>query len=213
MRPLFCFLYTAVATVLICCPAARAQDSLLKSPVINWLKKTAINNSVQLQWTVSNTDLSDSVDFIVERSRNGINFQAITRLMFPAQLAGPGFLFTDNNGISDSSFYRVTWNRPNNQPVVSDIQKILVVSKPKIDISIMPNPVFNNACLIMNYEELGDITCTLFDLAGKTIRSFQFKKNAPYMQHILEMYNLPKGDYILNVRGASVNETRRVLKQ
>jgi hypothetical protein len=77
----------------------------------------------------------------------------------------------------------------------------------------MPNTVFNNASLIINNEETGDISCTLYDLNGKFIRSYQFKKTTRYVQHILDMYSIPKGDYILSVRGNTINESKRILKQ
>ena len=56
----------------------------------------------------------------------------------------------------------------------------------------MPNPVFNNASIIIQTEETGDINCMLYDLSGKTIRTYQFKKTAYYAQHILDMYMFPK---------------------
>lgn len=213
MRPRFCFLYTIVAAAVFCCTSLRAQDSLVKKPVITWLKAAASNASAQLQWSLLNNNVEDSVGFVIERSRDGINFQNIAFLLFSSQLAENNFAYTDNNSFADSAFYRITLQRNNNSAVVSELNKVSWAARPKIEVNILPNPVFNNASLILNYEETGDILCTLFDHSGKTIRSYQVKKATAYSQHILEMYNIPRGEYILNIRGNSVNESKRILKQ
>ena len=77
----------------------------------------------------------------------------------------------------------------------------------------MPNAVFNNATLIINDEGLGEISCTLYDMTGKSIRSYQLRKTTGYLQQILDMYSVPKGEYILSIRGSSINESKRILKQ
>lgn len=214
MKSLVYVACTTVVSVFLSWSCCVAQDAELQKPVIHWRKMVAINHSsVQLQWQLQEINLADSIDFAIERSTDGINFQKIGRLFLPADGPNPAFSFTDNTSISDSLFYRVVWNRAQQEPIISPAQKILTLLKPKIDISIMPNPVFNNACLIMNFDELGEVSCTLFDMGGKAIRSYQFRKGTPYMQHILEMYNIPRGDYLLNIRGSSINETRRILKQ
>ena len=60
---------------------------------------------------------------------------------------------------------------------------------------------------------MGDIICTLYDLSGKYIRGYQFKKTTRYLQHILDMYSIPRGNYILSIRGNAINEFKRILKQ
>lgn len=213
MRPRFCFLYTVLAAAVICCTSARGQDSVAKKPFITWLKASASNASAQLQWSLLNNNITDSIRFVIERSRDGIKFQNIASLFFSPQLAQNGFVYTDNNSLADSAFYRIALMQSEVPSIISETLKISWPVRPKIEVTIMPNPVFNNASLILNYEETGDVQCTLFDHSGKTIRSYQVKKNTAYSQHILEMYNIPRGEYILNIRGNSVNESKRLLKQ
>ena len=77
----------------------------------------------------------------------------------------------------------------------------------------MPTPVFNNAALIINDESTGDISCILYDMTGKKIRTYQIRKTTIYLQQILDMYSVPKGEYVLSIQSASWQESKRILKQ
>lgn len=191
---------------------ATAQDSLRTVFLTSFKAGIFSNTSVQLNWSV-NTDREDSLDFYIERSRDGIVFQALSKITSSPAGREKEFRFTDNLPLTDSGFYRLSWTDPAGNKAYSPVQKVQYLLKPKTEISIMPNPVFNNACLIINHEELGDISCVLFDITGKSIRSYQLKKTVPYMQHILDMYSVPKGEYILSIRGTTINESKRIVKQ
>lgn len=188
-----------------------AQDS--SSGLIQFFKieKSTSKNAVSLNWALSAKD-NDSTYVTIERSADGKKFQLLE--MMPPFFAGMDSIYnyTDDLPLSDSSFYRITC-KTNGQFSGHAVQKANFFSKPRVDINIMPNPVFNNASIIIQTEEVGDINCVLFDLSGKTIRTYQLKKTTPYLQHILDMYNVPKGEYILGIRGATINESKRILKQ
>ncbi|MBX3257069.1 MAG: T9SS type A sorting domain-containing protein [Chitinophagaceae bacterium] len=208
-------LYTCVIAVsalllCVCVNRAFAQDSLHNGILTSFKAGISGNASVQLSWML-NSEREDSLDFFIERSRDGIAFQALSKIK--ASAGEKEFRFTDNLPLTDSGFYRLAWTDTAGAKSYSGIQKVQFPVKPKTEISIMPNPVFNNACLIINHEETGDITCILFDMSGKSIRSYQLKKTSAYMQHILDMYSVPRGEYILSIRGNTINESKRIVKQ
>ncbi|MBN8789922.1 MAG: T9SS type A sorting domain-containing protein [Terrimonas sp.] len=188
-----------------------AQDT--SSGLIRFFKieKATNKNAIHLNWAIAAKN-NDSVHVVIERSVDGRKFQLLE--MMPPYFAGmdSNYNYTDNLPLSDSSFYRISCTT-NGQSSSYAVQKANFFSRPKIEISVMPNPVFNNASIIIQTEETGDINCMLYDLSGKTIRTYQFKKTAYYAQHILDMYNVPKGEYILNIRGTVINESKRILKQ
>ena len=171
-----------------------------------------INKSVvRLKWSVSG-ELPDSLRFIVERSADGKVFQLLDQLVIHNTQPESHYQYTDLLFSTDSSFYRIT-ERSGEEAIVSDIRKIHIPQPSKTQITIMPNPVFNNASLIIDDETLGEISCLLFDMTGKNIRSYQIRKTSVYMQQILDMYSVPKGEYILVIHSPSINESRRILKQ
>lgn len=187
-----------------------AQDSAFIN--IDTFSATLTKNTVQLRWQASGS-ISDSINFIVERSVDGLAFKPVHTFSVRELLPGSNYEFSEQLPLSDSSCYRLACINSLGQTIFSGVQSVRYPRQAKTEISIMPNPVFNNASLIINNEETGDIPCTLYDLNGKYIRSYQFKKTTRYVQHILDMYSIPKGDYILSVRGNTINESKRILKQ
>lgn len=213
MRILVRKLFLCTLPVMVCLlmhTTARGQDSAFMS--ISAFTASLTNGTVQLRWQASGS-LSDSVSFIVERSVDGLTFKPVHTFSFRELLPGGNYEFSELLPLSDSSSYRVACTNNLGQSVFSAVELIRYPRQAKAEISIMPNPVFNNASLIINNEELGDISCTLYDLGGKYIRSYQFKKTTRYAQHILDMYSIPRGEYILSVRGNTINESKRILKQ
>lgn len=175
------------------------------------LQVKLVNSVVQLNWSAGLS--ADSIDFTIERSRDARLFEVVSTLKLSRKTVDSSYFFTDHFPYADSGFYRVSWLKHDNSQAYTEVSGVQQPVRQKVEFNIMPNPVFNNATLIIYHEEIGDLTCTLYDLSGKSIRSYQLKKTTPYMQHILDMYTVPKGSYILNIRGATINESKRVLKQ
>ena len=169
-------------------------------------------NAVQLKWEIAG-ETSDSMHFIVERSVDGIIFQPLHRAILLTEPGAGYYQYTDHFALTDSAFYRVAGFNENGAAGFSETRKIQFPRKSKAEVIIMPNPVFNNATLIINDEGLGEIFCILYDMTGKSIRSYQLRKTTGYLQQILDMYSVPKGEYILSIRGSSINESKRILKQ
>lgn len=169
-------------------------------------------NAVQLKWEMAG-ETSDNVHFIVERSVDGVIFQPLHKAVLLTEPAAGYYQYTDHFALTDSAFYRVAGVNENGEASFSEVRKIQFPRKSKAEVVIMPNPVFNNATLIINDEGLGEISCVLYDITGKNIRSYQLRKTTTYLQQILDMYSVPKGEYILSIRGSSINESKRILKQ
>ncbi|HRQ51188.1 MAG TPA: T9SS type A sorting domain-containing protein [Agriterribacter sp.] len=206
-----CLLVLPGMLCLLAPAAGTGQESPLPLRFSSFEADIFNKNAIQLKWTIAG-ETADSIHFIVERSTDGIIFQPLyTTIVLP----GPGaahYRYTDHFVLTDSAFYRVAFSEQG-EGVVSAVRKIQFPVKPKVEVMIMPNPVFNNAALIINDEKLGDISCILYDMTGKSIRTYQIRKTTVYMQQILDMYSVPKGEYILSIRGASINESKRILKQ
>ncbi len=188
------------------------QASLSDSLFLSFRATLSDNNMVQLHWEFASTG-KDQVQFTVERSADGVVFRPLMNGNFAATQTGTGYAYSDPGFLRDSAFYRITGITGNGQSAYSEIRKVRRITNPKAEIVIMPNPVFNNATLIINAEGVGEISCILYDMTGKNVRSYLLKKTTVYLQHILDMYSIPKGEYILSIRGSMINESKRILKQ
>ena len=96
---------------------------------------------------------------------------------------------------------------------MESIRKVLISNNFKTEVTVSPNPIFDNATLIINSEELGDFSATLFDMSGRQIQNYRFRKDQVYLSQIISMYNVPRGDYVMVVRSKSLSESIRVTKQ
>ncbi|MFT3703194.1 MAG: T9SS type A sorting domain-containing protein [Agriterribacter sp.] len=194
---------------ILTCAGAIAQPTV-QTGILSFKAELSTRKLVQLNWVIS-CNRQDSTRMIIERSADGLSFQQLHAISF---IADTPYQFIDELPLQDSGYYRLVCVTAGSEPVYSPVQKIKMLPASKVEISIMPNPVFNNASIIINNnEEVGDISCILYDLTGKSIRTYLFKKTGAYVQHILDMYSVPKGDYILTVRGNTINESKRILKQ
>ena len=192
--------------------AGLTQANLGDSLFLSFRANLSDNNIVQLHWEFASAD-KKQVQFTVERSTDGVVFQPLNNGGFPAMQTGIAYQYSDPIFLRDSAFYRITGVKADGKATYSEIRKVQRMANSKTEIVIMPNPVFNNASLIINAEGLGEISCILYDMTGKSIRSYLLKKTTVYLQQILDMYSIPKGEYILSIRGNMINESKRILKQ
>lgn len=169
-------------------------------------------NTVQLKWELTE-EVPAGVRFLIERSRDSAIFQPLQGLVIEPEFDARVYRYTDHLTLADSAYYRVVLLNDTVQSAVSNIRKVLLPVKSRAEITIMPNPVFNNAALIINDESTGDISCILYDMTGKKIRTYQIRKTTIYLQQILDMYSVPKGEYVLSIQSASWQESKRILKQ
>lgn len=169
-------------------------------------------NTIELAWEITG-EPSAGIYFIIERSSDGRAFRPLHQAVIEPQPDKGRYRFIDHFTLLDSAYYRVVIFGETAQTLVSAIQKVKGSAKPQAEVMIMPNPVFNNAALIINDESLGDITCILYDMTGKKIRTYQIRKTTAYLQQILDMYSVPKGEYVLSIQSSSLYESKRILKQ
>ena len=206
------FLFMPGITCLLAPFAGLSQTRPTEAQFNSFEAELLNKNAVRLKWGFVQQE-RDNIFFIIERSADGISFHPLYKTGSSPDGNETGYLYTDHVLVRDSAFYRIAVMDENGNQAFSGVQKIYLARRSKAEVVIMPNPVFNNASLIINDESLGEISCILYDMTGKNIRSYQLRKTTTYMQQILDMYSVPKGEYILSIRGAMLNETKRIVKQ
>lgn len=92
----------------------------------------------------------------------------------------------------------------------------LVVKEKIVNLSyatvIFPNPIKN--ILIVKFEEawIGEITIKLLDKKGKAVKSTAIDKLTPFAQLIINVNDLPKGAYILQIKKQNQIALKRIVK-
>lgn len=102
---------------------------------------------------------------------------------------------TDANGCTDIRTY---------ETILTDTEETLNTLE---NVSLVPNPNTGNATLKVDLPEASDIAVTVYDLAGRTVATYQ-KDNQLNAQFNLDLNEQPNGLYLVKINAA--NQTRVV---
>lgn len=165
-------------------------------------------NSVTLKWTT--TSESNSKDFQVERSVDGINFETLTTI--PAAGNSPttrDYLAIDRNPPNGIIYYRLKQRDLDEKYVYSQIERVVFEANPG-SISAGPNPAIDHVMLYMQFDTELKTTYQIASLDGKVVAQERVKANATR----INMSNLPNGTYILKlIQDNQPLKTFKIIKQ
>lgn len=173
---------------------------------INLLTFEAIkqNKKVLLQWTTDNELNADK--YFVERSADGINYSSIGYASAFNNNQKNNYSLTDIQPIDGLNFYRLKMLDKDGTFRYSPIRKINF-NNASDDITVYPNPVVNAKISIASSGNIN--RAVLFDVAGKTIRSFVLQGRS----NELDLSGIAKGIYQLKIFTDNTIYTEKILVQ
>ena len=154
-----------------------------KANVLNWVTQIEVNAS----------------HFIIERSRDGIDFANIGRVEAAGNSSGErSYSFTDIGPQKGKNYYRLKMVDNSNAFKLSDVRRVLNVGA--ADVSIYPNPVVDklNVAIITYKQTDGQLTIT--DISGKTVYSGSVKLLEGNTTLPLSLGNIASGSYIIKIQ-------------
>jgi hypothetical protein len=165
-------------------------------------------NGNQLNWITSAE--SNSEKFIVERSYDGNNFQAIGEVKAAGNSAtSRNYAYLDGRYTEGKNFYRLRMMDKDGTFSYSNI--VLIDANKSIFItSIYPNPTTsgNNALLVITDGQRGFAHITVSNMAGQVINSYKINNTTGNVLLELPSRNLPGGNYLITYR----NSTGKVME-
>jgi hypothetical protein len=154
----------------------------------------AVNNEVQLSWTTASE--TNNNKFIVEKSRDAINFEFVT------ELAGAGnsntilnYKAADKYPFEGIGYYRLKQVDFDGQYTYSDLKSVNVVKQNKFDFSYLNMKDGVVRFGLTNISNSLDIA--IIDLSGRVVRSLQLENPTPDLE--IDLGNYEKGLYLLSV--------------
>ncbi len=165
-------------------------------------KKT--NTEIVLNWSTSAE--SNNKEFKLYRSLNGIDFNII------GTVAGAGnssqlrnYTFTDSQPIIGTSYYKLTQIDRDN---TVKLEKIIPVSfqLSADQVVVYPNPVLSQ--LYIKTNNLRFNKAIISDVSGKIMGVYNITSN----DETLNLTNLPKGLYFLNLTGDNGKIVKKIIK-
>lgn len=174
-----------------------------------WLE----NNDGKLQWKTEHE--TNTANFIVERSINGLDFEAVGSVAANNSDGIHQYDFTDPGITSLETavvYYRLRQVDLDGSFVYSNVVS-LDIDQRKSTIVLYPNPVQSAMNLSIYLSQKEQLNWQLLDNSGRLIRHgrYNLSKGQTYVAE--NVGALPKGIYFLEIRGDKTRKVVKVIKQ
>lgn len=186
--------------------------SFLPVTLINWNAAYA-NNNIALKWTT--TSETNSSDFIVERSFDGVDYSDIA-MLFAAGNSSISINYSFNDKVpavnSGIIYYRLKMVDMDGRYKTSDL-RIVRMGKSADDVKILayPNPVVNDVRITIPQNWQGKaVSYQLSNANGQVIKSYTVQYAS--QTEVIAMSQVPAGMYIMRVINGSEMAVQSVVK-
>ncbi len=180
---------------------------------VTWLslKAQALENgAVIVKWSTVNE--INSHHFVVERSLDGINFQAVGMVNAgntPSRIQD--YNFSDFKAVAGANYYRIQQTDTDGKGSYSAIAKV-TVSSGIVSWSIQPNPAVN-ATVVLAKKDLTNVQIQLTNTSGKVVYSVRKAKLNAGEQFTIPVTNLAKGVYVIKLTSDEQNSSEKLMVQ
>lgn len=154
------------------------------------------NQQVALTWATATEINSDF--FVVERSRNAIDYTEISKINAVGNSSKTvNYQFVDESPLFGTNYYRLKQVDKDGEEQIFRPQSV-IISDEKIPFGVFPNPT-NTSEFYVKVEDVDEATLVLFDLHGKNI-NFERISVTQTLVKIIPSSVLPEGTYLLKVK-------------
>ena len=171
-----------------------------------------LNGKVQLKWIT--TTERDNAAFIIERSADGLSFEAI------GSVKGSGnssiertYTYTDNAPLNNMSFYRLLQSDNSGPQEYSLIRKVYNRTANAKRVIVSPNPITTELSAFIQLDKKQRVLITLTDMNGRRIAQINNFFDQGNTEFTIPTGMLNKGIYLLKVSGETISETQKVIRQ
>lgn len=158
-----------------------------------------VNHAARISWDIS--DCTDAVKFDIQRADAGNPFHTIA--VIDTLNSTCQFDFTDTDPGAGQKTYRICMRRRSGEVVYSNTASVNFAGTMPALLDVWPNPSSDYTRIRLFNENNSSLKLVLSDLSGRVIRNF-ITTGLPGIRNIvLDLSNLPAGQYYLQVQSAS----------
>jgi len=155
-----------------------------------------------LAWETTSEQNSDY--FIIERSRDALNWEAIGRITAAGNSsANISYRLTDHQPLHGINYYRLKMIDRDGKVKIGETRR-LDFQEGGNRVGIYPNPAQNVATLVFAKAPAGTITVKIWNSLGQVIQTHNLSGSR--QTYDLEVMNIPQGIYHVTVNGEGINE-------
>ncbi|MFY8090488.1 MAG: glycosyl hydrolase [Chitinophagaceae bacterium] len=187
------------------------RNSTLPNKNFNMYAEKFGNNKVRINWEAqSETAVKE---YILEKSEDGINYQAISTQSAKNGNITNAYNYTDNSPVNGVNYYRVKTIQQNDIERYSKV--VLVNFKPQIlnVLNVFPNPVKGNTIgLQLQNIEKGTYSIRILTVEGKEMHKQQLQiTNSNINTYITPQSKLKNGSYTLQLINSKNNYSTKIV--
>ncbi|MEA5402451.1 T9SS type A sorting domain-containing protein [Arcicella sp. DC2W] len=154
------------------------------------------NQRVALTWATATEINSDF--FVVERSRNAIDYTEISKINAAGSSSKTvNYQFVDENPLFGTNYYRLKQVDKDKKEQIFRPQSV-IISDENIPFGVFPNPT-NASEFYVKVEDVNEATLSFFDSRGSTINFEKINVTQTSIK-IIPSSILPEGTYFLKVK-------------
>jgi hypothetical protein len=164
------------------------------------------DGNVLLQWITTNE--VNTKQFTIEKSDNGIDWKTISVAQAQGNSAEQHVYSTSVSAGAD--FYRLKMEDADTKFTYSPVKKTNCSSLQKIVMG--PNPTQGKLILTANMNTSVSLLITVIDMSGRTILSKPWEVKTGLNSQSINLSGHPAGTYLIQVKGADINEISKIIK-
>lgn len=180
--------------------AARLQSNGVLPVRALTVNAAAKGASIDVQWNT--IDESNTANFVVEKSADGVSFSAIGSAK--AKGSGNGtYSLADLRPVRGINYYRIKAVDADKKHSYSNVVPVSFSGLPKAAMVFYPNPVRDNIVLQLSNLAKGSYQLFVRDFSGRTALQQTLKIESGYATLLVSVQSLSAGQYVIEVQGES----------
>jgi hypothetical protein len=165
------------------------------------------SNSDLITWKTSNEINNDY--FVVEHSTNAKMFRNIGQVKANALNGYGSYQLLNESPANGHNYYRLAQVDLDGKTTYSNV--IDIVRNENSNVSIYPNPATNSVTISMSNMQKGNLTITLKDMTGKTIKAIHTNVTSNTFSTQMNLSSVSPGSYVIEVSNKNVKLNSEVV--
>ncbi len=147
------------------------RNAVILPVLISRFEGHRVNKQIDLNWTTAQETNNDHFD--IERSLDGVNYQAIGRVNSKLHNTSlpTDYTFSDLNPANGMNFYRLKQVNADGKFNYSDIVSIKFDNPVISVLAINPNPVGKTLRIVCDANETTAVTCNIYNSDGRLVKT------------------------------------------
>jgi poly(3-hydroxybutyrate) depolymerase len=169
------------------------------------------DEKVYVDWTTS--EEINNAKFTIERSVDGVKFTEVASIPAVGNSTGKSYQWIDGRALPNVSYYRLSQTDLDGRKEVFQVKKVLNRSLADRNIIVAPNPFTTELTAFINVPQTQQVTVSVTDMSGRVMKTVYGKYAQGAAEINFNTIDLPRGVYLLKVKGDTFTQTQKIIKQ